>query len=281
MAKKITCRGETKSINEWSRITRIPRGTLRYWLNKGLSLGDILGPPYNDNNDDEQTNEQITSDETLESSPKDTTGNKLVSDPKDKLVDGKPKKTKKPKRASKDDIVEYDGFRKTVEEWAKTLGIHYAILCERLDEHPLEKAFKIPHKIPEHIVEYKGQTKTIKSWALELETTYQSLYNKFKDGSWPPIRNKTPEQLVRQQKTKLAKELKKKEKQKLKRELKKLEVKLKSHQRFEYGGQIKTVRQWAITKGIDYQTLRFRLQKGWGIKKSLEEPVREKNRNNT
>lgn len=42
----------------------------------------------------------------------------------------------------------------------------------------------------------------------------------------------------------------------------------------EYGGQIKTISQWALEVRISAATIRSRLEKGWGIKEALTTPPR-------
>ena len=50
------------------------------------------------------------------------------------------------------------------------------------------------------------------------------------------------------------------------------------HNRFiEYGGETKTIQQWAEHLGIKRPTLQARLDKGWSIERAFTEPVKQRN----
>lgn len=45
------------------------------------------------------------------------------------------------------------------------------------------------------------------------------------------------------------------------------------NKKYEYDGQSLTVKEWAKVTGLKYRTISSRLLKGWGIEKSLTEPL--------
>lgn len=60
--------------------------------------------------------------------------------------------------------------------------------------------------------------------------------------------------------------------------IKKQQNNKRSNRIIEYKGESKTIQQWANEKGMNFTTLKNRIDHGWSIEKALETPVKRTNR---
>lgn len=79
-------------------------------------------------------------------------------------------------------LLEYNGIKKTIKQWAKVLTISTVQLNYRLRHWPIEKALTTPTR-QGVLLEYNGIKKTKKQWAEELKITNSQLIRRLKHWS--------------------------------------------------------------------------------------------------
>lgn len=79
--------------------------------------------------------------------------------------------------------ITYNGYTKTLSEWAETLGLPYGRLKDRLDkcEMPLEAAFSKQH-LRLRMITLKGRTQNLKDWCNELKLKYDTVAQRLHRG---------------------------------------------------------------------------------------------------
>ena len=82
------------------------------------------------------------------------------------------------------DVISYNGEEKTLDEWAKMLGIKYEILRERIFNYgwSIEKAFSTQPK--PRLIEFNGQSKDLNGWAEYLNIPLSVLYDRIYVRKW-------------------------------------------------------------------------------------------------
>lgn len=81
---------------------------------------------------------------------------------------------------------EFNGERKTIAQWAETLGISHQCMNKRLHDWPLERALtaaKLSHSTNYRMIEFNGQTKHLNAWAKELGVHEATLRKRLR--IWP------------------------------------------------------------------------------------------------
>lgn len=83
-------------------------------------------------------------------------------------------------------VLEFNGERRTLSEWAKWAGLGWFTLRTRLDYYgwSLERALTEP---PKHAVvyEYRGKRRTLRQWANKSGVDYETLSSRIRKLNWP------------------------------------------------------------------------------------------------
>lgn len=130
-------------------------------------------------------------------------------------------------------IIEKDGVKKCLSQWAEELGIPYNAMKDRChqgwdDERIISEKVK-PHK---RIIEFQGARMCLEEWARKLGIEASSLRDRFRNG-WS-----IEDALTKGNNG--------------------------GHNRkITHSGETRTIKEWATHSGIPYRTLLGRLNRGW------------------